>query len=191
MFHSDRSVVSVVQELQDQNNALREEVDALRAALHSAQCASAAPNVPVPVQPAAPSTPVGGSAAASLHADREVLPEAVHKVRAWWGDLQAVCRTAQAHSSSGGAETEAAAAVGGDLKVLFEAYPELLRAMLTDGHVAALCNQQHCPPELRCAASRVTLQGRCGAERVQTETLATRTVCDRLQAPRHSRWERI
>lgn len=152
----------VVQELQDQNTALREEVDALRNALHAARHAATVPAPPQAAPAAADAAAAAAAVAPQAAADATgaaaaggMLPEAVGKVRTWWGDLHAVCRCADAHSSGGEWDSEAAAdAFVGELKVLFEAYPELLRVMLTDGHVAALCNQLHCPPDLRCVNSQ-------------------------------------
>lgn len=188
----------VVQELQDQNNALRDEVEMLRAQLHqmnahhaavagmsapppahpapapaaeplqgavenavsapqaeAAQAVVQQPAAAVPLQvgaayaAAAPPAPAAEPHAVAAQAAPEPeLPEAIVTVRQWWSDLQAICPSADAHTN--GSQQDAEAVVR-DLKALFEAYPDLLRSMLVDGHVAALCNQLHCPPDLRYA----------------------------------------
>ena len=118
--------------------------------------AAAAP--PAPVVPASEPHAVAAQAAPEPE-----LPEAIVKVRQWWSDLQAICPSAEAHTN--GSQQDAEAVVR-DLKALFEAYPDLLRSMLVDGHVAALCNQLHCPPDLRyvphiCSYSSLTYLAIC------------------------------
>lgn len=114
-----------VQELQNENATLREE----NALLLAAHATAAAPTPPRQGQGQQP---------------------AVVQVRTWWGHLQALIHR-NARTDSGSSE-EAAAVVVKDLKALFDVYPEVLRAMLTEGNVVLLCNQLHCPPHLRCAA---------------------------------------
>lgn len=66
------------------------------------------------------------------------------QARRWWDDLAALV-------ARPGVRAGPAAAVTAELREKLEAYPELLKAALLDGHVLAITNNEHCPSALRCA----------------------------------------
>lgn len=65
------------------------------------------------------------------------------QARQWWDDLAALIARPSARTSP-------AAALTAELRGRFEAYPELLKAALLEGHVLAVSNGEHCPAALRC-----------------------------------------
>eukprot|EP00892_Ulva_mutabilis_P002889 jgi/Ulvmu1/12600/UM092_0030.1 len=70
------------------------------------------------------------------------LPPTLAAARQWWDDLAALV-------ARPGARTGDAAAVTVELRTALEAYPELLKAALLEGHVLAISNAEHCPAALR------------------------------------------
>lgn len=137
-----------MQELMDQNVALRAKRAALHAELHAAHAAGVLPPMPInaPLEPAA--DPVQQPTSVAIGQDTLGEEEAVMQARKWWVVLQEVCHDVQAQHVS----MRSAVGVVGDLKALLEVYPGILHGILAGGHTAALCNHLHCPPHLRCAA---------------------------------------
>lgn len=77
------------------------------------------------------------------------------QARQWWEDLAALV-------ARPGVRAGDAAALAAELRGRFEAYPELLKAALLEGHVLAVSNGDHCPAALRCVPTPPELRAAGG-----------------------------